>query len=85
MMYKILHKLFGWDYIAWQNSAAQGIARIRTDHSGRVYYWRYKSVHIADDIRKPAQVLWLTCKPSKYLPPELLEGKSCRQYERGEQ
>jgi hypothetical protein len=68
MIYRLLHRLFGWDYIAWQNSAAQGIARVRVDWTGRVWYWRHKSIQVADVITNPFSVLWLTCPPSKYFP-----------------
>jgi hypothetical protein len=67
MMYKLKHWLFGWDYIAWSNTAHQGIARIQKDHNGRVWYWRYRKTEVADVITNADQVLWLTCKPQKYL------------------
>ena len=66
MIYTLLHRLFGWDFIRWSNSADQGIARVRVDGMGRVWYWRYRTTKMADVIRKPDDVLWLTCKPSKY-------------------
>lgn len=66
MIYTILHLLFGWDYIQWRNSVDQGIARVRTDGFGRVWYWRYASTRVADVIATPEQVLWLTCSPDKY-------------------
>lgn len=68
-MWKLLHKMFGWDYIQWSNSCAQGIARVYADHNGRVYYWRYKTTQLADEIKSPEQVFWLTCNPSKYMRP----------------
>lgn len=67
-MYRLLHRLFGWDYIAWENNADEGIARVHVDGGGRVFYWRYKSTNVADIIKRPEQVLWLTCKPEKYFP-----------------
>ena len=66
MIYSILHLLFDWDYIQWRNSVDQGIARVRVDGMGRVWYWRYRSTGVADVIARPEQVLWLTCKPNKY-------------------
>jgi len=66
MIYRILHRLFGWDYIQWTNTADSGIARVRVDGMGRVWYWRYRVTHVADFITQPELVLWLTCKPSKY-------------------
>jgi hypothetical protein len=67
-MYKLLHVLFGWDYVAWRNSADQGIARVYEGKCGRVYYWRYRSTRLFDIIEKPEHVLWLTCDPSRYFP-----------------
>jgi hypothetical protein len=67
-MWRILHHLFGWDYVAWQNSADRGIARVNVDGMGRVYYWRYKSLRLADLITEPERVIWLTCGPEKYMP-----------------
>lgn len=34
MMYKLLNKLFGWDYIQWKNTVDSGIARIHVDGNG---------------------------------------------------
>ena len=66
-MYKLWHKLFGWDYVAWRNSADQGISRVHTDGDGVAFYWRYKSTKVADRIKTREDVLWLTCTPEKYL------------------
>lgn len=66
MMYRLFNYLFGWDYIHWQNTADRGIARVHVDGSGKVFYWRYKITSLVDVIRCPSEVLWLTCKPSKY-------------------
>ena len=67
-MYKLLNLLFGWDYIAWKNSADQGISRVLVDGRGVVFYWRYKVTNVADIISDPNSVLWLTCPPDKYFP-----------------
>lgn len=74
--YKILNKLFGWDYIQWRNSADCGIARVLVDGDGCVYYWRYKSSKLADIIPNKSAVLWLTCSPSKYFSTKLFEARS---------
>lgn len=66
-MWKLMHRLFGHDYVAWSNSADQGVARVFTDGLGRAYYWRYKNVRVADVIKSPEQVIWLTCDPQKYM------------------
>jgi hypothetical protein len=67
VIYRILHRLFGWDYIHWQNSADSAIARINRLPDGKIYYWRYKITRVMDIISEPNQVRWLTCKPDKYL------------------
>lgn len=67
-MYRLLHFFFGWDYIAWANSVDSGVARVHVDGAGLVFYWRYKSTHVADQIRADSPVLWLTCSPRKYFP-----------------
>ncbi len=66
-MWKLLHLMFGWDYIQWRNSADQGVARVRIDGLGRCYYWRYVGIGLADIIRDAEQVVWLTCRPQKYM------------------
>jgi hypothetical protein len=66
-MWRILHHLFGWDYVAWQNCVDQGTARVHVDGMGRAYYWRYKAIRVADFITNPERVIWLTCGPEKYI------------------
>ena len=66
MLYKLKHKLFGWDYIHWKNFITAGIARVHVARDGKVYYWRYKTTKVLDEIKEPNQVTWLTCKPEKY-------------------
>lgn len=66
MMYKLLHFLFGWDYISWHNTVAYGVARIYKNPNGTVYYWRYKTTQLLDVITQPKQVIWLTCSSDKY-------------------
>lgn len=67
MRWKLLNRLFGWDYIGWKNSAASGIAQVFNDGTGRAFYFRYKNTHVIDQIKMADQVVWLTCPPSKYL------------------
>ena len=67
-MYRILNKLFGWDYVYWTNSWDHGIARIHTTPDGMTWYWRYKITSLIDVIVQPSDVMWLTCKASKYFP-----------------
>ena len=56
-MWIIFNYLFGWDYIGWQNSADQGIARVRMDYEGNPYYFRYTCSSIIDKIETPEQVV----------------------------
>lgn len=67
MIHKILSKLFSWDYIYWQNNADQGIARVYKTPDNTVYFYRYKSIGLMDKITNQKQVIWLTCKPEKYI------------------
>lgn len=64
--YKLLNKIFGWDYIQWRNPADQGIARVYRGFNGEVYYWRYKLTKLIDKIKKAEDVVWLTCEPNKF-------------------
>lgn len=70
MIYQLLHKMFGWDYIHWHNSCDRGVARVHLDGAGIVWYWRYKLINVADRIAAADQVLWLTCSPEKYGLPK---------------
>jgi hypothetical protein len=66
-VYKILHKVFGWDYVYWHNYADEGIARVHLDAESKPFYWRYKITSLLDNITSADQVTWLTCKPEKYI------------------
>lgn len=77
-MWKLMNRLFGWDYIQWRNSAANGVARVHVDGLGRAYYWRYKITNVADIVENPKQVLWLTCHPHKYMAPPSADAYRCR-------
>lgn len=70
MIWRLLNKIFGWDYIAWDNDLSQGIARIHRDKAGRIFYWKYKNINCAEyitSIDKTDVKMWLTCPPEKYL------------------
>jgi hypothetical protein len=69
VMYRLWNYLFGWDYVIWNNSADQGIAKVITLPDGTIGYWRYKITNIFDEINNPNQVKWLTCSPNKYFKP----------------
>ena len=70
-MYKLLNWLFGWDYIQWWTTAGAGIARVHKDYNNKCWYWRHRGTKLADIINDKNQVIWLTCKPEKYLHKEL--------------
>lgn len=68
MMYSILNKLFGWDYIAWSNTCDPGVARVyKEEEEGTAYYFRYRSAQVVDKITYKDQVIWLTCSYKKYM------------------
>lgn len=67
MIYTLLHKLFGWDYVQWDNGFSGRIYRVHIDGMGRPFYWQYKSIYTVQVIHTPEEVVWLTCKPEKYL------------------
>lgn len=71
-MWKLKHRLLGWDYIQWRNIYRQGIARVHVDGMGRAYYWSYPGQKVAEVISQPDQVLWLTCRPHKYIAAALV-------------
>lgn len=76
MKYKLLHKLFGWDYVQWYNTADSGIARVEVSPDGTVYYWRYRLTKVLDVLHHKSRVHWLTCSKDKYLPSEVAEVSS---------
>jgi hypothetical protein len=57
MIYKLWNKIFG--------------SRVHLDGVGKPFYWRYKITSVADRINNKDQVLWLTCKPEKYVKGEI--------------
>ena len=68
-MYKLLHLVFGWDYIHWRSSSDQGVSRVFHAADGTPIYWRYKNTCWLGHIQTAADVTWLTCAPEKYLKP----------------
>ena len=66
-MWKFWNKLFGWDYIFWNNTADQGIARVYKDGNNNPYYFQYRVLNLIEPIRKESDVIWLTCKSNKYI------------------
>lgn len=81
MIYKLLNKLFGWDYIQTYYSINCRVARVQVDGLHRPWYLQvYESdgfgtkKKVAEWIEKPEHVIWLTCSPDKYFPPSLPKG-----------
>lgn len=70
-MYKILNKLFGWDYVFWKHHAGtHGISRITQFPDGKYYICRYGStlVDLTNQYGEYGLTLtYLTCDPSKYI------------------
>jgi hypothetical protein len=66
-MYKILHRLFGFDYIQYSFYYYKTVkARIAILPDGTIGFW------IAGTFFKlysPDHIIWLTCKPEKYFKP----------------
>jgi hypothetical protein len=69
-MWRLWNKIFGWDYIAWRNTADKGIARINKGYNDECWYFRYKITRVIDIVTNKDQVVWLTCEPKKYLATE---------------
>ena len=68
MMYRLFHKLFGWDYIYWTNLTDQGIARIYVDAENKPYYYRYRIPLVIDPADgSRSMIRWLTCHRTKYI------------------
>lgn len=67
-MYKILNYLFGWDYVAWQNTCAHGIARVQVNGDGEPFIFYYKITNAWKSLKNPGHfnINWLTCSPKKY-------------------
>lgn len=69
-MYKILNKLFGWDYIFWATETPEGfsykgIAKIITLPDGSSHFW--VNNYLCKINNKDLQIKFLTCKPDKYI------------------
>lgn len=69
-MWRILNKLFGYDYIVWNNGFKSGIARVHVNDDGVVYCYSNRMRSMIEKINSPDQVFWLTCKSNKYFKEE---------------
>ncbi len=64
-MYRLLHRLFGYDYVFWEGLFTSGIARLHLSGDRQPYYWVNGRARV---INSRDQVVWLTSSPEKYLP-----------------
>jgi hypothetical protein len=53
MMYAVLHRLFGWDFVQCQDNHYQGVVKVRIDAEGKPFYWRYKHIKALTRITNP--------------------------------
>lgn len=67
MLYKLWHKLFGRDYVYWNNGKGSGVSRVFNTLDGTTFYWQYKSTKVLGKVTRPSEVVWLTCSSDKYL------------------
>lgn len=76
MMYKLLNKLFGWDYVQAYYSVNCPVARVQVDGMRRVWYLQVYEFDgerrmLPSEIKEPEDFIWLTCSPDKYFPPSV--------------
>ena len=65
-MWRLWHKLFGWDYVYWELISMSGISRVRVAPSGLVYLKVFGLIiRVAESSFD--DILFLTCSPEKYL------------------
>ena len=66
-MWKLWHKLFGWDYIQWSSVELHQVARIKRAPNGLVYFKKYgEIIPFPLKTSKPYQIIFLTCSSRKY-------------------
>ena len=66
-MWRLWHKLFGWDYIQWNlGLGTHGIRRIRVAPNGVVYFKRLGEIF---SLAEPEyhKITYLTCSKDKYI------------------
>ena len=64
-MWRLWHKLFGWDYIQWK-LGTHGIRRIRVVPNGLVYFMCLgEIINLAEP--RYHKIMYLTCSKDKYL------------------
>lgn len=70
IMWRLWNKLFGWDYIYWESSTIEHCitSRIRVTGDGIPYFTSFKYAGYLYKVKDHLhEILWLTCKPEKYL------------------
>jgi hypothetical protein len=78
-MWRLLHRVFGWDYVYWRSRdyKISGISRIHIDGFGSPYIilkvglnydlTDYKIyLQLAPEAPRQFSITWLTCTPRKY-------------------
>lgn len=64
-MWRLFNWLFGWDYIYFDYGYyGYGVRRVRKLPNGAAWYQRNFRIR---KIAREDEVIWLTCKSSKYL------------------
>lgn len=46
MMYKILNRLFGWDYVAFRFGGSDFIERVKITPNGIYHIWAFRSLRV---------------------------------------
>ena len=64
-MYRILNKLFGWDYIYWKSEDYDGISKIVILPDKTIHFWARGYLINIDN--KLVNIKFLTCTPDKYI------------------
>ena len=66
-MWKLWHKLFGWDYIQWSIADSHQVSRIKRAPNGLAYFKKYGEI-VSFPLKTsiPYQIIFLTCPPKKY-------------------
>ena len=68
-MWKIMHKLFGNDYVYWDNGTSNRVCKIYTTPFGEPYIHPYAFLSVIYFIKNidPNNITFLTCDKNKYI------------------
>lgn len=69
MIYKLLNKIFGWDYAYFTYVGNDEIHRIRHCNDG-FYIYCYNQVFRLDNKEVQKRLFWITCSKYKYIGVE---------------